>query len=78
MGCYRISRRLHQLALEATLGIKRVVSKINRFADAWLDLIYEEDDLFYFFKESIWRKTLGSKVAGSSARWVRKLLEGFR
>jgi curved DNA-binding protein CbpA len=81
IGCYRISRKLNQLAIEVTLAVRKLVFQINLFADAWLDLIYEEDDIFYFVKESIWKNTLCSKyskVAGSSARWVRKILEGLK
>lgn len=79
IGCYRISRRLHQAVLEATLAIRKLVWSVNHFADAWLDLIYEEDDLFFFFKESIRKNThFGSKLAGSSARFVRKVLEGLK
>ncbi len=78
VGCYRISRRLHQAALEANLAIRKLVFSINHFADAWLDLIYEEDDIFFFFKESIRKKTFGSKLAGKSARFVRKILESLK
>jgi len=79
IGCYRLSRRLHQVALEATLAVRKFVFTVNHFADAWLDLIYEEDDFFFFFKESIRKNThFGSKLAGSSARWVRKVLEQIK
>ena len=78
IGCSRVSRRLNQIAIETILAFRKLVFQINAFADAWLDLIYEEDDIFYFLKENIWRNTLGSKLAGSSARWVRKVLEGLK
>ena len=79
IGCYRLSRKLHQAVLEATLAIRKLVWSVNHFADAWLDLIYEEDDLFFFFKESIRKNSnLGSKLAGSSARFVRKVLENLK
>jgi curved DNA-binding protein CbpA len=79
IGCYRVSRKMTQLGVEATLAVRKLVFEINRWADAWLDLIYEEDDLFYFFKESIWKNSVGlSKMAGSSAKWVRKVLEGLK
>jgi hypothetical protein len=52
---------------------------MNHFADTWLDLIYEEDDIFYSIKESLWRNghAFGSKMASSSARLVRRVLEYF-
>jgi len=78
VGCSRVSRRLHQLAIEASLALRKWVFQINAFTDAWLDLIYEEDDIFYFLKENVWRNTLGSKVAGSSARWIRKVLDDLK
>ena len=80
IGCYRISRKLHQVALEATLAVRKLVFSINHFADAWLDLIYEEDDIFYFFKEGIRKKNSKyfGKLASSSARWVRKVMEGIK
>ena len=52
---------------------------MNYVADSWLDLIYEEDDLFYSIREAFMRNghAFGSKVASSSARFVRKVLEYF-
>jgi hypothetical protein len=52
---------------------------MNYVADSWLDLIYEEDDLFYSIKESLWKNghAFGSKMASSSARFVRKVMEYF-
>jgi len=78
IGCFRISRKLHQIAIETTLAVRKLVFQFNLAADAWLDLIYEENDIFYAIKESIWKNTLRSKMAGASARWVRKILEVFK
>jgi curved DNA-binding protein CbpA len=78
IGCFRISRKLHQIAIETTLAVRKLVFQVNLAADAWLDLIYEENDIFYAVKESIWKNTLCSKMAGSSARFVRKILEGLK
>lgn len=79
LGCYRIGRKLTQISLELYFRLRRIVSKMNHVADAWLDLIYEEDDIFYDLKESILKNTnaFGSKMVGSSARFVRKVLERF-
>eukprot|EP00536_Pseudo-nitzschia_multiseries_P010972 jgi/Psemu1/307799/fgenesh1_kg.354_\ len=79
-GCYRLGRKVTQVSLEVYWKMRRVLLKINRLADAWLDLIYEEDDIFYTWKESLWKNTnaFGSKMAALQARWVRKLLESAR
>ncbi|KAG7358920.1 DnaJ domain containing protein [Nitzschia inconspicua] len=79
VGCFRLGRRLTQLSLEFFFCVKRVISKMNHVADTWLDLIYEEDDIFYSIKESIWKNShaFGSKMASSSARFVRKVMENF-
>lgn len=78
-GCYRLGRRLAQLSLEIYFRIKSIISKMNDVTDSWLDLIYEEDDLFYSMKESLWKNghAFGSKMTSSSARFVRKVLEHF-
>jgi curved DNA-binding protein CbpA len=79
VGCFRLGRRLAQLSVELYFRIKSVISKMNHVADTWLDLIYEEDDIFYSIKESIWKNghAFGSKMASSSARFVRKVMEYF-
>lgn len=79
VGCFRLGRRLAQLSLEVYFRIKSVISKMNHVADTWLDLIYEEDDIFYSLKESLWKNShaFGSKMASSSARFVRKVMEYF-
>jgi len=79
-GCYRLGRKATKVSLEVYWRVQRVLLKIYDLADAWLDLIYEEDDIFYGWKESIWKNTnaFGSKMAAINARWVRKLLERFR
>ncbi|KAL3919243.1 MAG: hypothetical protein SGILL_003852, partial [Bacillariaceae sp.] len=79
VGCFRLGRRITQFSLEFYFRIKGIISKMNYVADSWLDLIYEEDDLFYSIKESFLKNghAFGSKVASSSARFVRKVLEYF-
>jgi len=79
-GCYRLGRKVTQVSLEVYWKMRRMLLRMNHLADAWLDLIYEEDDIFYVWKESIWKNTnaFGSKMAALQARWVRKLLEKAR
>jgi curved DNA-binding protein CbpA len=79
LGCNRLGRRFAQLSLELYFRIKGIISKMNHVADTWLDLIYEEDDVLYCIKESILKNghALGSKMASSSARFIRKVMEYF-
>jgi curved DNA-binding protein CbpA len=79
VGCNRLGRRFAQLSLELYFRIRGIISKMNHVADTWLDLIYEEDDLLYSIKESFLKNghALGNKMASSSARFVRKVMEYF-
>jgi curved DNA-binding protein CbpA len=79
LGCSRVGRRLVQLSLEMYFRIKGILSRFNHATDAWLDLIYEEDDILLGLKESIWKNghAFGSRMASSSARFVRRFIEFF-
>jgi hypothetical protein len=79
LGCRRLGRRLVQLSLEMYFRVKGFLARFNNAADAWLDLIYEEDDFLLAFKESIWKNgsAVGSRMASSSARFVRRVMEFF-
>jgi hypothetical protein len=52
---------------------------MNHYSNIWLDLIFEEDDTLWELKESVLRNghAAGSKMIGSSARFVRKIIEYF-
>mmetsp|Transcript_22721 Transcript_22721/g.53817 ORF Transcript_22721/g.53817 Transcript_22721/m.53817 type:complete len:876 (+) Transcript_22721:371-2998(+) len=79
LGCSRVGRRLVQLSLEMYFRIKGFLARFNHATDAWLDLIYEEDDFLLGFKESVWKNgsAFGSRMASSSARFVRRVMEFF-
>jgi curved DNA-binding protein CbpA len=78
-GCNRVGRKLAQLSLEIYFLINRIISKMNHYSNIWLDLIFEEDDTLWELKESVLRNghAAGSKMIGSSARFVRKIIEYF-
>ena len=78
-GCNRLARKLAQLSLEIYFRINRIISKMNHYSNIWLDLIFEEDDILWELKESVLRNghAVGSKMIGSSARFVRQIIEFF-
>lgn len=79
MGCFRLGRLLVQGWLMVHFRVKRIMFTFNRATDSWLDMIYEEDDFLYSMKEALWKngQAIGSKMANSSARFVRMVLQYF-
>jgi len=80
IGCNRTGRKITEVSLELYFRISRTILKLNQYADSWLDLILEEDDLLRSLKESVLKNGRGSISAGtkaiaSSAKFVRKLIQ---
>mmetsp|Transcript_36409 Transcript_36409/g.40925 ORF Transcript_36409/g.40925 Transcript_36409/m.40925 type:complete len:722 (-) Transcript_36409:22-2187(-) len=79
-GCHRLGRLVTQGFFELSFRVNQLLSKINEYADLFLDLIYEDDTVLWELKKSVLRNgnAVGTKMIGSSAKVVRKLMEILR